>query len=139
RRAAEEAIIAVPEEPLWPPRQPPSPREGSRGHYDVQPEAPYLVSQEPPYMAPPPEPEQRFEQFHQPPPQPAPPPPAPPPPPPQPEPLTQDWQPAAAHGLWLPPGAPGGNWAGGDSPGPADAGRRRARHSHPDQPLDGSR
>ncbi|MGE2816757.1 DUF6779 domain-containing protein, partial [Mycobacterium heidelbergense] len=40
---------------------------------------------------------------------------------------------------WLPPGAPGSHWAGGDSPGPADAGIRRARHSHPDEPLDGSR
>ncbi|OMC40348.1 DUF6779 domain-containing protein [Mycobacterium sp. IS-1264] len=139
RRADEEAIIDVPEEPLLPPRQAPPPREASRSHYDVPPEAPYLVSQEPPYMAPPPQPEQRFEQFHR-PPQPAPPPPAPPPPPqPEPQPQTQDWQPVAADGLWLPPGARGSHWAGGDSPGRGDAGDRRARHSHPNEPVDGAR
>jgi hypothetical protein len=142
RRADEEAIIDVPEEPLLPPRQPPPSREPSRGHYGVPPEPPYRVSQEPPYMAPPPEPEQRFEQFHRPPPEPSAPPPAPPPPPqPEPQPQMQDWQPLAADGQWLPPGGPGSHWAGGDEPAPASApdGRRAARHYHPDeQPLDGS-
>ena len=141
RRADEEAIIDVPEEPLLPPRQPPL-RERSRRHDDVPPEAPYLVSQEPPYMASPPEPEQRFEQFHRPPPEPAAPPPAPPQPEPQPQPQMQDWQPLAADGQWLPPGAPGSHWAGGDdSAGPpvAPRGRRAARHHHADEPVDVSR
>jgi uncharacterized protein DUF6779 len=140
RRADEEAIIDVPEEPLLPPRQPPPSRERSRGHYDVPPEAPYLVSQEPPYMAPPPEPEQRFEQFHRPPPEQAAPPPAPPPPQPEPQPQMHDWQPLVADGQWLPPGAPGSHWAGGDASAPAAApgGRRGARHYPPDEPLDGS-
>jgi hypothetical protein len=142
RRADDEAIIDVPEEPLLPPRQPPPSRERPQDQYDVPPEAPYLVSQEPPYMAAPPEPEQRFEQFHRPPPQPAAPPPAPPsePAPPQPEPQMQDWQPVAADGQWLPPGTAGSHWAGVDSPSTAAASgrRRRARHSDPDEPLDGS-
>ena len=142
RRADEEAIIDVPEEPLLPPRQPPPSRERPRGQYDAPPEAPYLVSQEPPYMAPPPEPDPRFEPVHRPPPQPAgPPPPAPSQPaPPEPEPQMQDWQPVAADGQWIPPGAPGSQWAGVDSPSTAAASgrRRRARHSNPDQPLDGS-
>jgi hypothetical protein len=141
RRADEEAIIDVPEEPLLPPRQPPPSRARSRGQYDAPPEAPYLISQEPPYMAPPPEPEPRFEPVHRPPPQPAA---APPPPPaspqPEPQPQMQDWQPVADDGQWLPPGAPGSHWAGADSPSTAAASgrRRRARHSNPDQPLDGS-
>jgi hypothetical protein len=145
RRADEEAIIDVPEEPLLPPRQPPPSRERARGHYDLPPEAPYLVSQEPPYMAPPPEPESRFEQFDRPPPQPAAPPPPPPPsapapPQPEPQPQMQDWQPFAADGHWSPPGTPGSNWSGVDSPGPAAAagGRPRARHSNPDKPFYGS-
>jgi hypothetical protein len=141
RRADEEAIIDVPEEPLLPPRQPPPSRERPGGQYDAPPEAPYLVSQEPPYMAPPPEPEPRFEPMHRPPPQPAAPPPPPSQPaPPQPEPQMQDWQPVAADGQWTPPGAPGSQWAGVDSPTTAAASgrRRRARHSNPDQPLDGS-
>jgi hypothetical protein len=140
RPADEEAIIDVPEEPLVPPRQPPPSRERARGQYDVPPEAPYLVSQEPPYMAPPPEPEPRFEQFHRPPPQPATPPPASPPEPAPPQPQPQEWQPVAADGQWLPPGAAGSNWAGVDSPSAAAAsgGRRPARHSNPDEPLDGS-
>jgi hypothetical protein len=93
-------------------------------------------------MAPPPEPEPRFEPMDRPPPQPAaPPPPAPSQPaPPQPEPQMQDWQPIAADGQWIPPGAPGSHWADVDSPNSAAASgrRRRARHSDPDQPLDGS-
>jgi len=130
-RADDEAIIDVPEEPLLPPRQPPPARERPRGQYDVPPEAPYVVSQEPPYMAPPPEPEPRFEPTYQTPPQ--------PPAPPQPQPQMQGWQPIAADGQWLPPGAPGSNWSGVDAPGTAAApgGRRRSRHSNPDEPLDG--
>ncbi|HEX4559190.1 MAG TPA: DUF6779 domain-containing protein [Mycobacterium sp.] len=137
RRADEEAIIDVPEEPLLPPRQPPPSRERPRGQYDAPPEAPYLVSQERPYMAPPPEPEPRFEPVHRPPRQPA----APQPPPqPEPQPQMQDWQPVADDGQWLPPGAPGSHWGGVDSPSTAAASsrRRRARHSNPDQPIDGS-
>jgi hypothetical protein len=151
-RADEEAIIDVPEvgvppasgEPLLPPRQPPPSREQARGQYDVPPAAPYLVSQEPPYMAPPPEPEPRFEQFHRPPPQPAAPPPASPPEPappqPQMQPQMQEWQPVAADRQWGPPGTAGRDWAGVDSPSAAAAsgGRRRARHSNLDEPLDGS-
>jgi hypothetical protein len=143
RRSDDEAIIDVPEEPLLPPRQPPSSRERLRGQYDAPPQAPYLVSQEPPYMAPPPEPEPRFEP-NQPPPQPAAPPPPPPPQPappqPEPQPQMQDWQPVADDGRWLPPGTPGVHWPDVDSPRTASApgGRRRARHSNPDQPLDGA-
>ena len=82
----------------------------------------------PTYEAPPPAPEPRFE-----PRQPA------PPPPPQPEPQMppQHWHPVAADGQWLPPGAPGSNWSGVDAAStPDDApagGRRRARHSSPDE------
>jgi Domain of unknown function (DUF6779) len=151
-RADEEAIIDVPEVgvpptsggPLLPPRRPPHSREQARGQYEVPPAAPYLVSQEPPYMAPPPEPQPRFEQFHRPPPQPAAPAPASPPEQPQPQPQMQpqmqEWQPVAADGQWVPPGAAGSDWAGVDSPGAAAAsgGRRRARHSDLDEPLDGS-
>jgi len=140
RRSDEEVIIDVPEEPLLPPRQPPSSRERPRGHYDGPPQAPYLVSQEPPYMAPPPEPEPRFEPNWPPPPPPPAAPPQPAPPQPEPQPQMQGWQPAADDGQWPPPGPPGSHWAGADSPGTAAAsgGRRRARHSNPDQPLDGS-
>jgi hypothetical protein len=145
RRADDEAIIDVPEEPLLPPRQPPPPQERPRGQCDVPPEGPYAVSQEPPYMAPPPESEPRFEPTYRTPPQPTAPPPAPPSPPPappqpEPQPQMQEWQPIAADGQWLPPGTSGSNWSGVDSPSKAAAsgGRRRARHSDPDEPLDGS-
>ncbi|OBF45628.1 hypothetical protein A5787_12360 [Mycobacterium sp. 852002-50816_SCH5313054-b] len=130
-RADEAAIIDVPEEPLLPPRQPPSsPGERVRAQYEVPPEARYVVSQEPPYMTAPPEPEPRFDPRQQ-----------PPPPPPQPQPQMQDWQPAGAQGLWLPPGAPGGNWAGAESaggPGGEPTGGRRARHYGAGETLDGS-
>jgi hypothetical protein len=135
RRADDSAIIDVPEEPLLPPRQPPAPREPARAQYDVSPEVPYVVSQEPPYMTPPPEPEPRFEPRHWPPPQPAPPPPSPQPEP-QPQPQMQDWQPAAAEAQWFPPEAPGGQWAGAGPPSasaPEPTGRRRSRHSDPDE------
>jgi hypothetical protein len=125
-RADEAAIIDVPEEPLLPPRQPPPPRE--RFQYDVRQDARYVVSQEPPYMTPPPAPEPRQ-------------PPPPPPPQPEPQPQMQDWRPTAAEGQWLPPGAPGSNWAGGDAgaaPGGEPPGGRRARHSGAEETLDGS-
>ena len=125
-RADEAAIIDVPEEPLLPPRQPPPPREPVRGQYDVPPEARYVVSQEPPFMTAPPEAEPRFEPRHQP----------PPPPPSQPEPPPRrDWQPAGADAQWMPPGAPGSNWAGAPDAEPAG---RRARHYGSEEPLDGS-
>jgi hypothetical protein len=86
-----------------------------------------------PYEAPPPASEPRFE--------PRQPPPAPPPPP-QSEPQPQEWQPVAADGEWLPPGMSGSNWSGVDAPStPDDAppgGRRRGRHSSPDEPRGGS-
>ncbi|ORW36908.1 hypothetical protein AWB88_23765 [Mycobacterium paraense] len=129
-RADEAAIIDVPEEPLLPPRQPPPPR--GRGQYDVPPEARYVVSQEPPYMTAPPEPEPRFEPRQQPP---------PPPPQPEPQPQMQDWRPAAADGQWPPPGAPGSNWAGAEpagAPGGEPTGGRRARHYGAGETLDGS-
>jgi hypothetical protein len=127
RRADEDAIIDVPEEPLLPPRQPPPPRERVRVHY----ESPYMTPLIPPQA----EPESRFEPRHR--------PPAPPPPEPQPEPEPEppDWQPVTADGAWLPPGAPGSHWAGidsADAPAAAPSGRRRrARHYSPDEPGDG--
>ncbi len=123
-RADEAAIIDVPEEPLLPPRQPPPQRERVRGQYEVPPEARYVVSQEPPYMTAPPEPEPRFEPRQQ-------------PPQPEPQPQMQDWQPAAPEGQWLPPGAPGSNWAGAE-PGGEPTGGRRARHYGAGETLDGS-
>jgi hypothetical protein len=134
-RADEAAIIDVPEEPLLPPRQQPPPRE--RVQYDVRQEARYVVSQEPPYMTPPPAPEPRYEQRQPPPP----PPPPRPEPQQQPQPQMQGWQPAAADGHWLPPGAPGSNWAGGEAapgPGGESPGGRRARHYGSEETLDGS-
>jgi hypothetical protein len=67
------------------------------------------------------------------PPYPAPPPPPPPPePPPELQPQAPQWHPAAADGQWL----PGSNWSGADAanaqPDPL-TGRRRARHSSPDE------
>jgi hypothetical protein len=146
-RADETAIIDVPEEPLLPPRQAPPTRERARDQYEAAREGPYVVSQEPPYMAPPPEPEPGFEPRHRPAQQPSAPPPQPEspqpePPQPEPQPQMQDWQPVYADGQWLPPGTPGSHWSGVDSRGTAAAApsgrRRRARHSSPDEPLDGS-
>src|ERR1700739_3982984 len=48
-RADEAPIIDVPEEPLLPPRPPPT-RERARGKYEAAREGPYPVSQEPTYM-----------------------------------------------------------------------------------------
>ena len=140
--ADETAIIDVPEEPLLPPRQPPPTREHVRSQYEATRGGPYVVSEEPPYLAPPPQPEPQFEPRHRPPQQPSGPPPQPEPPQPEPQPQMQDWQPVDAGGQWLPPGAPGSHWSGVDASGAAAAApsgrRRRARHSSPDQPLDGS-
>lgn len=148
-RTDESAIIDVPEEPLLPPRS----RERARFHYEGRQEAAYpppqaQYSETPPYVAahevpypPPPMPapaaaEQRFEPQHwQPHPQQVP----PPGPPPSPEPRP-DWQPVISDGLWLPPGAAGSNWAGGDSPdAPAEPSgrRRRSRHSNPAEAFGG--
>lgn len=140
-RADETAIIDVPEEPLLPPRQPPPPRR-ERARYQYEPaQEPAYPAPEPAYAPPPPEP--RFEPRQQPPPQPEPEPHAPPEPEPQPTPRAerqrqdrQDWQPAAAEGQWLPPGTPGSNWTGADAPGEPAGGRRRARHSGPDESRD---
>lgn len=109
-RDDEAAIIDVPEEPLLPPRQPP-PRERVRVQYDGPQDGRYQVSQEPPYMTPPPEP--RF----------APPPPSQP----EPSPLPREWQPAPAEAQWRPPGT---SWApdGADAPGGEPTAGRRARH-----------
>ncbi len=141
-RADEEAIIDVPEVgvppasggPLLPPRQPPPPRERVRFQYEAPQEAPYAA----PQTASAPEPEPRFEPSHRPPPPPGP----APEPQPEPQPQMQDWQPVVADGHWLPPGTPGTHWVGGDPPTAAadeqSGGWRRARHSGPDEPLDGS-
>lgn len=137
-RADETAIIDVPEEPLVPPRQPAPPRR-ERAPYQYEPaQEPAYPAPEPAYAPPPPEP--RFEPRQQPPPQPEPEPQAPPPAEPQPQPRAdgqrQEWQPAAAHGQWLPAGTPGSNWAGADAPAESAGGRRRARHSGPDESRD---
>ncbi|MDM3974256.1 hypothetical protein QRB36_08745 [Mycobacterium marseillense] len=139
-RADETAIIDVPEEPLVPPRQPAPPRR-ERAPYQYEPaQEPAYPAPEPAYAPPPPEP--RFEPRQQPPPQPEPEPQAPPPAEPQPQPRAdgqrQEWQPAAAHGQWLPAGTPGSNWAGADAPAESAGGRRRARHSGPDESRDES-
>ncbi|MGD1169623.1 DUF6779 domain-containing protein [Mycobacterium seoulense] len=123
-RPDETAIIDVPEEPLLPPRQP----RRERVHYQYEaPQEPAPPAQpEPSYGAAPPQPEPRFEPFHQPP---------PPAPEPEPQPQPQGWQPVGSSGLWLPPGTPGSQWAGSE-PAPADetsGRRRRARHSEPDE------
>ncbi len=126
-RADETAIIDVPEEPLLPPRQPPS-RERVRFAHGWP--------QEPAAYAAPPQPKPRFETRHQPPPPAAPPAPAAQAvPQAQPQPQMQGWQPAT--GLWLPPGAPGTNWSGNEPPG-APAAEPRSRHSGPDEPADGA-
>jgi len=131
-RADETAIIDVPEEPLLPPRQQPPPRERVR----YAPGWP----QEPAAYTPPPQPEARFETRRQPPPPAAPPAPAPRAAP-EAQPHMPGRQPAPATGLWLPPGAPGGNWAANEPPGAPAArsrGGRRSRHSGTDEPADGA-
>jgi hypothetical protein len=145
-RTDESAIIDVPEEPLLPPRA----RERSRYAYDGQQDASYQAEPQPRYpeatpypppqevsYPPPPVPaaetEPRFEPQHwQPQPQPVSPAPEPPP-------ARADWQPVNADGLWLPPGTPGSNWAGGGMPEtgePAREGRRRRRHADPEEQFD---
>ncbi|OBJ19828.1 DUF6779 domain-containing protein [Mycobacterium sp. 1245801.1] len=145
----DDAIIDVPEEPLIPPRQQPPPRrERVRNQYEPAPDPAYAeqpaYAEESAYARPA---EQRFEPRQQPssPPaaqfQPEPQPEPEPAPEPQRQPQAhwpgQGWQPAAAGGLWLPPGTPGSNWVGGDSPGESAGGRRRARHSGVDDAWDG--
>ncbi|OBI40378.1 DUF6779 domain-containing protein, partial [Mycobacterium colombiense] len=135
---ADDAIIDVPEEPLIPPRQQPPPRrERVRQQYEPAPDPAYAeepsYADESPYVGPP---EPRFEPRFQPQPEPAP----------RPEPESerqpqahwpgQGWQPTTAEGQWLPPGAPGSNWAGTDPPA-STGGRRRARHSDVDEAWDG--
>ncbi|WP_406813834.1 DUF6779 domain-containing protein [Mycobacterium sp. M23085] len=149
---ADDAIIDVPEEPLIPPRQQPPPRrERDRYQYEPGPDPAYAeqpsYAEESPYPAQP-----RFEPRQQPPPapttqfqpEPRPEPEAQPEPEPAPEPQRpqahwpgQGWQPAAANGLWLPPGTPGSNWTGADSPADSAGGRRRARHSGADEAWNG--
>jgi hypothetical protein len=152
----DDAIIDVPEEPLVPPRQqPPHRRERVPNQFEPAPDPAYAqdpaYAEDAPYAGPP---EPRFE------PRPQPPSAAPaaqfaPEPPPEPQPQRepdrapepqpqsqaqwpgQGWQPVAAEGQWLPPGAPGSNWAGGDSRAEASGGRRRARHSGVDEAWDG--
>lgn len=139
-RTDETAIIDVPEEPLVPPRQPAPPRrERAPYQYEPAPEPAYSAP-EPAYAPPPPEP--RFEprqQQPQPEPEPQPPPPMPEP---QPQPRAdrkrQEWQPAAAEGQWLPAGTPGSNWDGADATAESAGGRRRARHSGPEETRDES-
>ncbi len=132
-RADETAIIDVPEEPLFPPRQPQPRRERVRYQYESPQEPAPPAHAEPSYSAAPLEPEPRFEPRYQ-------PPPAPPPvpqPEPEPQPQAQGWQPVGSSGLWLPPGTPGSHWTGSEPSGaPADetsGRRRRARHSESDE------
>jgi hypothetical protein len=86
--------------PAWSPPQPPPPQPVSQ------------PTSEPQFTWQPPQQER--------PPAPPPEPPPPPPPAPEPEPVAQapttDWQPAPAEGQWLPPGAPGSNWASPTQP-----------------------
>ncbi len=156
---SDDAIIDVPEEPLVPPRQPPPRRERVQNQYEPAPDPAYAqdapYAEEAPHGGPA---EARFEARHQ-----RPPPPAaaqfqpqfqPEPPPgpephlesePAPEPQRQPqahwpgegWQPAAAEGQWLPPGAPGSNWADADSRADSAGGRQRARHSGVDEARGG--
>lgn len=159
----DDAIIDVPEEPLVPPRQqPPIRRERVQNQYEPVPDPAYAqeaaYAADSPYAGPT---QPRFEPGPQPPqaaragqfqPEPAaqfqsdPPPESQPQrepepaPEPQPQPQGQwpgqGWRPAAAEGQWLPPGAPGSNWAGADSRADS-AGGRRARHSGIDEAWDG--
>ncbi|KAA1248887.1 hypothetical protein F0Q45_18135 [Mycobacterium simiae] len=54
---------------------------------------------------------------------------------PLPEPEQRSWQPAAAGGQWLPPGAPGGHWSAEEpilaAPAQPAGRRRRSRHTSP--------
>jgi hypothetical protein len=144
----DDAIIDVPEEPLVPPRQQPPPRR-ERVRHQYEPVQDPVYAEQPSYAeesryAGPAEP--RFEPRDQPPPaapaaqfqpEPEPEPAQEPQPQPQSQWPGQGWRPAAAEGQWLPPGAPGSNWAGADSRADAAGGRRRARHSGVDEAWDG--
>jgi hypothetical protein len=120
-RPDDSAIIDVPEEPLLPPRQPPPAWEPVGPRYEVPRDVPYVVSQEPPYMAQPPEAEPRFEPLHREP---------PPPPQPEPQPQVQDWQPVAADGQWMPTETPPSS--------SADRPSVRRRYRHAEEAFDGS-
>ncbi len=137
-RADETAIIDVTEVgvppadggPLLPPRQSPE-RERVNFAYEGPQEAPEAPEAPEAFAyGPPAEPEPRFDTRHRPPPQAQP----------EPQPHMQGWQPAPATGLWLPPGAPGSNWAGSAPVGPPaeSPGGRRARHSDADDLPDGA-
>ncbi|OBF61050.1 hypothetical protein A5753_19535, partial [Mycobacterium sp. 852002-51971_SCH5477799-a] len=147
----DDAIIDVPEEPLVPPRQQAPPRrQRVQDQHEPAPDPAYAqdpaYAEESPYAGPA---EPRFEPRPQPPraapaaqfqPEPQPRPEPEPAPEPQPQPQAQwpgqGWQRVAAEGQWLPPGAPGSNWAGADSRAEPSGGRR-ARHSGVDESWDG--
>lgn len=124
-RADETAIIDVPEVRVPPPTAPPPPPPGQpiptveRPEPAPQPEpmsaprhrqpaTPPPVQQPPPPQQQPTQPSEwrRPQPFPQPQPQPQPPQPSQPP-----QPQPSEWQPVTAEGRWLPPGAPGSNWA----------------------------
>ncbi|GFG71007.1 DUF6779 domain-containing protein [Mycolicibacter senuensis] len=95
---------------------------------------------QPPQPFVPPEPRRESEARRE--PEPPPPPPSAPPPPPwvtgppaSAPASTPGWKPVGAEGEWLPPGAPGSNWAAETPPAPAGSGRHGAtepRHSGDD-------
>lgn len=135
REEEDAAIIDVPEEPLLPPRQPVNVRD-----YPPPPQpAPFQPRHRPP---PPPQPQQQpqFQPQPQFPQRPPPPPPQQPQPQPQPQQRPAAWQPVAADGQWLPPGAPGSHWAPADAPAvqapvESEGRRRRSRHANADEPA----
>lgn len=137
-RTDESAIIDVPEVGEFPVSAasagpPPRFHERDRPPYDASQDARHPAepqySEAPPFVPPPMAAPAEAERFG--PPQWQPPPP--------PEPVRRDWQPVNADGLWLPPGTPGSNWAGGgEVPGEADATRgRRRRSRHAEESLAG--
>ncbi|QLL07100.1 DUF6779 domain-containing protein [Mycobacterium vicinigordonae] len=130
-RADDSAIIDVPEEPLLPPR----PSAPVREYAPPRPPEPPFQQPEPPFQQPEPsfpQPEPAFAPRHRPPPVQQP---VPPPPPAAGQSQPSPWQPVAAEGQWLPPGAPGSHWAPGDAAdAPEQSGRRRrARHSESEE------
>ncbi|EUA02394.1 putative conserved transmembrane protein rich in alanine, arginine and proline [Mycobacterium kansasii 732] len=130
---AEEAIIDVPEVGMPPyddrdvppagPLPPPAEPMPAGQKHSAERVGPRYEN----YETAPERPGQRYEPRHRPPPPPA--------PPPQPEPSS--WEPVAADGQWLPPGAPGGHWASAEPtaapPAQPSGRRRRYRHSGPQE------
>lgn len=129
---AEEAIIDVPEVGMPPyddrdappagPLPPPAEPAGTK-HSAERVGLPYETAPAPPGP--------RYEPRHR-----------PPPPPPQPEPRPEpqsasSWEPVAADGHWIPPGAPGSHWASGEPaaapPAQSSGRRRRYRHTRPEE------